>query len=238
MVWTYLAESVESQSHSKTGLDPSPTAKLIPIVKESSCPELCLINLRMPPFGMILKHWKGLSSHGDMSILYLEASRVRTSALQDAEQAWKESEAAYFSRSCAWPKKSSPNFYSLKMSLPSQVEADLPLPEKLPKWGMIVDGVLYPLRPLERYTVGRGGFYWPTPQACDADKGPAKEYDPKGKQSSQRNLVTLAARFSTTGKILNPQFVEFLMGYPIGHTELEDWAIQWFRSNVKKRSKS
>ena len=125
----------------------------------------------------------------------------------------------------------------------------------------------------------------PTPQACDADKGPAKEYDPRGKQSSQRNLVTLAARFSTlnmlvtqfgtsdgllptptaqgsasgnrhskdaeyrmtlpaiarfstTGKILNPQFVEFLMGYPIGHTELEDWAIQWFLSKRKKHSKS
>ena len=30
--------------------------------------------------------------------------------------------------------------------------------EKLPKWGMIVDGVLYPLHPLERYTNAKGGF--------------------------------------------------------------------------------
>ncbi len=78
----------------------------------------------------------------------------------------------------------------------------------------------------------------PTPQACDANKGPAKEYIPNGKQSSMRNLVTLAARLSTTGKILNPQFVEWLMGYPIGHTELEDWVMQWFLSRRKKRSKS
>jgi DNA (cytosine-5)-methyltransferase 1 len=170
---------------------------------------------------------------------------------------------------------------------------------------MIVGGVLYPLRPLERYTSAKGGFYlptprakigndcpserrrndpswdsligmgFPTPQASDASKGPAKEYIPNGKQASMRNLVTLIARFQTkdgllptptakgsasgnrhnknaeyrptlpaiakfqtTGKILNPQFVGWLMGYPIGWTELEDWAMQWFRNKRKKRSKS
>ena len=108
----------------------------------------------------------------------------------------------------------------------------------------------------------------PTPQSCDATKGPAKEYDPKGKQSSQRNLVTLAARLPTprahdaqdagtapsearrnppsipcivvqaTGKKLNPRFVEWMMQYPIGWTELEPWVMQSCLFKRKKRSKS
>jgi hypothetical protein len=83
------------------------------------------------------------------------------------EKDWMESEADCFSRSCAWPKKSSPSSYSLKMSQPSLVEAVFKSLEKLPRWGMIVDGVLYPLRPLEHYTVEKGGSYWLTPSTME-----------------------------------------------------------------------
>jgi hypothetical protein len=58
------------------------------------------------------------------------------------------------------------------MSRPSLVEAVFALLEKLPKWGMIVDGVLYPLRPLERCTkeidsslLPKDGRLWMTPKA-------------------------------------------------------------------------
>lgn len=37
------------------------------------------------------------------------------------------------------------------------------------------------------------------------------------------------------GGTLNPQFVEEIMGYPLGWTELKDWAIQWYRSKQEKR---
>src|SRR5690606_17491200 len=127
----------------------------------------------------------------DQLISYTAGSRVRTSTLQVVEKAWKESEADFFSRSCAWPKKSSPSSYSLKMYPQLPVGGDGSVCMLFPRWGMIVAGVLYPLRPLERYTNAKGGSYWPTPQACDAQKGPAKEYVRNGKQSSMRNLVTM-----------------------------------------------
>lgn len=254
--------------HSASGYDQSPIAKLTPIVKEFSSVEWPRLRLPAPQSGMTYEAFQ--RGYPYLTTSFTEASRARISALQDAEKAWKESEADYFSRSFAWPKKSSPRSYSLKMFLQLLHEEGRKFVWKLPRWGMIVDGVLYPLRPLERYIVGKDGFSlptpiardWketgtepaaqarkspnlpafltmlPTPQACDATKGPAKEYIPNGHQSSMRNLVTLAARFSTTGKILNPLFVEWLMGYQIGWTELKPWAIQWFLSKRKKRSKS
>jgi hypothetical protein len=37
---------------------------------------------------------------------------------------------------------------------------------------------------------------------------------------------------------LSPMWVEWLMGYRIGHTELDALAIQWFRSKFGKRLKN
>lgn len=39
--------------------------------------------------------------------------------------------------------------------------------ERLPKWGMIVDGVLYPLHALEHCISDSGGSYWLTPTTMD-----------------------------------------------------------------------
>jgi hypothetical protein len=83
------------------------------------------------------------------------------------EKAWLASEAAYFGRSIAWPKKSSPRSYSWKMSQLLLPGVDSQSLGQLPKWGMIVDGVLYPLQALERYIVGKGGSYWATPNTMD-----------------------------------------------------------------------
>ena len=259
MVFLYLAESGELTLPLVNGCDLSHIAKSTHIVKEFSYLECMTEVCNQLRYGMTLELSTDNNSW-DLWTSFLAASPVKISALQELEKAWKESEADFFLRSCAFPKKSSPSSYSLKTSQQSQAEADFESLEKLPKWGMIVDGVLYPLQALERHTVAKDGSYlptprakigkdcpserkrndpsWeslvamihekklPTPQACDATKGPAKEYIPNGKQSSMRNLVTLAARFSTTGKILNPQFVEWLMGYPIGYTELEPLETQ------------
>lgn len=257
MAWIYLAESEDSVSLSTNGSNPSPTAKSIPIVKESSCPELRLVNSRMLPYGMILKHWTGLNSHGDMSISYLEASRARTLALQDAEKAWKESEAGYFSRSCAWPKKSSPNLYSLKTCRPLGIAEAFELLPRLPSWGMTVDGVCYPLHPLERYISVRDGSYWATPNTMDgmglrstealkrqfmtSRKGrtkPANLRDQVHPQCYPHNLFASPSNHEDTGERLCPIFVECLMAYPCEWTVLESWAIAWYQSKRKRRSKS
>ena len=74
-------------------------------------------------------------------------------------------------------------------------EEDLPWSSvTLPKWGMLVNGVLSERTMPVDLTSGTGFGYLPTPAACDGSKGPAKKIVKNGKQSSMRNLVTIAVR--------------------------------------------
>ena len=166
MAWIYLAESAESPLPSETTCDPLHTAKLIVTAKEYCCPDNPLEIWSVLQYGMIYGHSPVLFSE-KQSTSFMAASHARTLAVQDAEQAWKESEAGYFSRSFAWPKKSSPSSYFLKTYQLLQAEGDFAWLEKLPKWGMIVDGVLYPLQALEHYIDGKDGSYWLTPSTME-----------------------------------------------------------------------
>ena len=51
-------------------------------------------------------------------------------------------------------------------------------------------------------------------------------------------LMAITGDSKPLGGKLNPTWVEWLMGYPKEYTVLKDWAMQWFRLNVKKHSKS
>jgi hypothetical protein len=66
----------------------------------------------------------------------------------------------------------------------------------------------------------------PTPTARDwKDSGPNTNYE-KAKKKSR-----LAG---TAGGSLNPTWVEWLMGYPGGYTDLKDWEILSSRKSRKK----
>ena len=171
MAWIYLVASEDSQSLYPSGCDPSHIAKSTPIVKECSCPECRLVNSRIAPYGMILKHSKGLDSYGDMSISYLEASRVRILALQKLETAWQESEVSFFMRSSDCVAKLSLDLSFWKTYRPLLQEGDAKWLGPLPRWGMTVDGVLYQQRALESPIKERDGLFWPTPKASDSKRG-------------------------------------------------------------------
>lgn len=116
----------------------------------------------------------------------------------------------------------------------------------LPNYGMIVDGQLFQPKKLEPVTSERGGSCLPTATATaygfnrtnskNAKRRLSLESmakrgvlptpmgrDWKGSGGENRKSPDLAF---TMGGNLHPQFVEELMGYPIGWTELEDWATQ------------
>jgi hypothetical protein len=133
----------------------------------------------------------------------------------------------------------------------------------LPRWGMMRDGVVYRRRMSERpikgigsgwlptptanpYGTNQGGSQgrvgpvrmslatmarrnaWPTPQARDWRGAPGKGCQQRGgHQSSLPKAVG--------GGLLNPPWVEWLMGWPIGWTALEplatDRSRQWLRSH-------
>jgi hypothetical protein len=182
--------------------------------------------------GMTLEHYQERLSIG-MSTSFMEASRARISASQEMEKAWQESEADYSSRSLGCVAKLSRDSSFWKMYLPLLLEEEQKWSGKLPKWGMTVDGALYPLHPLERYTVVRDGSFWPTPCARDVKLGKRKD---KTKLRKSQLCEAIGIRNSLDyGKHLCPIFLERLMGYSDNWTELNPWAIQWFHSKRKKR---
>lgn len=116
-----------------------------------------------------------------------------------------------------------------------------------PRSGMTRDGLLWELPMLERRTSVTGSGFWPTPVASDTSSrkkpyaqggtplslavkmwptptggGKSKttclgDWGGSGARKKLRQLVTDAELFGP----LNPSWVEWLMGWPIGHTALK-----------------
>ncbi len=177
MAWIFSADMVEFQSHCQTGCDLLHTAKSRNIVKGSCYPAWMTDQSRGHRSATTSNRSPGrICQYHPIS--YTGASLARTSVLQELEEAWGVSEAAFFTRSCAYPKKSDPDSYSLKTSPASGQRPSIPLSGNWPISGMTVDGVLYPLRPLERLTKGKGGSSlpdrknWPTPTVRDSANKP------------------------------------------------------------------
>jgi hypothetical protein len=78
---------------------------------------------------------------------------------------------------------------------------------------------------------------WPTPCARDWKDSMSKE-KAQG-QFKKRESPSLALTIiKDNGGQLSPMWVEWLMGYPIGHTELNALATAWFRCKSGKRLKN
>ena len=90
--------------------------------------------------------------------------------------------------------------------------------------GMMRNGIVYPLQPLVRLTVETESGLWPTP--C------ARAWRDNGKSPSElaRHTKTLATH---AGGPLNPTWVEWLMGFPVGWTELNNSGTPSSRKSLK-----
>ena len=125
--------------------------------------------------------------------------------------------------------------------------------ETFPRSGMTRNGTAYRLRPLVRLTAGTGCGLWPTPRASEAmangrpgrPDADARLEDvvanwptPQARDSTNRagqphrylvekryNLQDALAAREIRGS-LNPTWVEWLMGFPLGWTDLEASATQ------------
>ena len=96
--------------------------------------------------------------------------------------------------------------------------------ETWPRSGMMRNGTCCRLQPLAPHTGENGSGLWPTPRASEW-----KGTGPLGSKSHKHRLdrgyldATVQERGQRTGK-LNPTWIEWLMGYPLGWTDLEDSA--------------
>ena len=189
----------------------------------------------------------------------LEASRVSLSA-SPAESAEPTTIEISGRRPFAFFERSAQGSLSLKMCQGSLGLTDIsgPSSETWPRAGILADGSVYPLPPAEprtfetasgflptpaatTYGTGSGGIkahlghkpgletmarkgLWPTPRSSPNENRQTK---PTPSQLAGEHGKSLAAE---VGGALNPEFCEYLMGWPIGATGLEPLAT------VKSRS--
>jgi hypothetical protein len=106
---------------------------------------------------------------------------------------------------------------------------DLPSLENLPQSGMTQNGALYQLQAWELNTVAKGSSLWPTPTSANWTTSTSMEqirrhlakYPP-----SSRLVEQVALADPDASGCLNPTWVEWLMGFPTGWTDLRDSETQ------------
>jgi hypothetical protein len=166
---------------------------------------------RLSRFGMTYKHLT--ESRGEELLMsYLEDFLAKTSAQQDKEQVLEEVEAVCGSTWLESLEKSNQLTLSLKTPLCSALEDSVLSSKTLPHWGTMLNGECYHQAPLALITSGQEcGSLLPTPTCHNAKEGayPA-EYT--------RKTPTLATHVG--GKI-HPEFTEWMMGWPLGWTDLK-----------------
>lgn len=214
-----------------TGCNPSRTVKKTSTAKVSSC-SVCKMELcQKPQFGTTCVTCLGSSCRKFPSST--GGFHAKILALQDVEKAWKESEADFFSRSCGSVASWHQSSFSWKTYQLSLLEGGDEWLENLPRWGMIVGGVLYPLQALEHSTKEIDGFCWPTPTkvkkmmatptASQAGK-PIRKPKPSSRDGKHgEDLQDSIGRLNPEliGGKLSAKFVELMMGYQAGWTDLK-----------------
>lgn len=138
---------------------------------------------------------------------------------------WQESSVRYDLVSCSWKTHHCLWEEVLPWSLVT-----------LPKWGLMRSGVVYQHQALERPINGTASGLWPTPRATDY----------KGSRSPLSGAKVRARGFSLNlqeaiaeaegGGTLNPEWDEWLMGWPIGWTELKPLETGRFREWLRQHS--
>lgn len=93
--------------------------------------------------------------------------------------------------------------------------------QPLPRSGMTQNGFVYELPIVGRDTIETDGGYWPTPATRDYKGARApKTMEKTGRNPETNSLPDAAGAHS--GMKMNPQWVEWLMGFPAGFTALKD----------------
>jgi len=258
MAWIYLAVSEASDSHSESGCRLSAIVSKTDTHKAYCCQGCGQVRLIELQSGMMCELCGEIC--WPQSTSSLVASPAKTSVLQDLVEAWLESEAAYSLKSSDLQKKLERRLCFSKTSQQLELEDFEKLSEHLPKWGMTVAGRVSLPQALEPLTSESDGFCWQTPTVQDAngrtyhnqrdgsvrlsllgqimyptptatDYGSNNHGVKEGKAKSKSSLC------EKVGGQLNPMWVEWLMGYPIGWTELDALETQWCQSKRKKRLK-
>ena len=204
---------------------------------------------RLSRFGMTFKPLT--ADRGEELLMsYRAGFPARTSQLQGRETAWTESEAECGNTWRGWLAKYDPDSSLWRTAQCSLLEEEPESLQTLPRSGMTRAGLLWELPMLGRHTNATGSGLWPTPTASSNGPGKDLN-NPRGVQqgnalatavvwAANGKFATPTARDWKSGKAiqatmernsrplseqiggsLNPMWVEWLMGFPLGWTDLK-----------------
>ena len=219
---------------------PSVRLKMTPFASKLFKPAKPTETFQISQYGETLEHSTGHPGV-DAWILSLRARRARATAQQAPTTRPRLGTAVTSGKKrFASFARLIPNSSSWKTSqvcLLSKIDTPVPFSETWPPAGMICDGIAYQrltlaetidvtvfgcLRKRPKDTpANQGNLFgkrvierriWPTPYASDV-----KTYRLKGKGQSTKNSLCSIMRREENG-LLNPEFAEWLMGWPLGWT--------------------
>jgi hypothetical protein len=265
MAWIYLAESADSAWPWHPGCDQSPTVKTTDMLRQFYYPECPQETFRSRPSGMTSRRYERKTFL--QSTPSTEVSHARTSALLVLERAWRASEADLCLNSLDSLASADLDSFSWKTSQLSLFGGLTAFSWSSMRSGMMRDGQLYQPQKWEPHTSENESGFLPTSTATPygSNQSPsggaavrpsletlakggglptpvARDWKGQGMSKERRetrkpdNLCSMAKEHNGTAR-LHPQFVEWMMGYPIEWTALEAWATQWFRSKRGRRSR-
>ena len=257
MSWHFLQEQEEA-SWEGSSLDGAPSAllRLIPTPGKSFSRDNETEFLNLSPSGTTSEpSTDGLGAA--TSTLFREASHVKISPSRETAQGLTESEAAYGGK---WRELSVRFDLALSSWKTHRTLFDEVLPESsvtLPRWGMMRGGVLLERTTLALHIGEIGSGSWANvPHRCPTPTVHGN-YNRKGlSKNSGDGLATYVKKFPTPrafmhkdshhdrgkknlgeviGGPLNPTWVEWLMGWPVGWTDLKPLETAkfqaWLRSH-------
>jgi hypothetical protein len=166
----------------------------------------------------------------ELLTLFRAVFPVKIYQLQEREQESTESEAEC---GATWPAslaKYDPDSRSWKTAQCLLFEDSAECLETFPRWGMMRSGELWE-RTMSAHLIKEAeSGLWPTPNARDWKGKPG----PNANQRDSSLPTAVGEDVKTVGK-LNPTWVEWLMGWPLGWTDLKpletDKFQQWLHSH-------
>ena len=150
-----------------------------------------------------------------------EDSPAKTSQLQDQEKESSENDHLFGRSMRGSSKMYSQRGRLLKMYLPFDLK-DLLWSYKISaRSATMQNGILYQLVPLVPFTEGKEFLSLPTPTARDY-KDTARKWEDLAKYAHKHRLAPCVAEREKRNGYLSLNLVEWMMGFPIGHTDCED----------------
>jgi hypothetical protein len=232
MSWHYLQEGEEA-SWEGSSLDGAPYAllRLLPTHGESCSQDKEMASCQRSLFGMTSAPSTG--HHGeDTSMSSAPGSHAHPSVSLESERLETQTRTCGLKPSASFAKydPSTSCWRTYQASLLSPTGTCTPYSDSWPRAGMTVDGIAYPRQPLVPIIKETASGLLPTitAQTYGTNQGGAA-----GRVGKVR--MSLQSMAKQRGGHLSPSFVERMMNWPVGWTDLEPLAMdkyqQWYASH-------